>query len=131
MGKFSRYGTTIYGLIMIFLHIRWMVRNATEEIEENKRYLEQEVSRKTEQIRDMLNQTIDALSNTVDAKDCYTNGHSKRVAEYSKMLAEKMGIDSKEQDEIYFAGLLHDVGKIRIPDEIIKKEGILTDDEFN
>lgn len=130
-GKFSRYGTTIYGLIMIFLHIRWMVHNATEEIEENKRYLEQEVSRKTEQIRDMLNQTIDALSNTVDAKDCYTNGHSKRVAEYSKMLAEKMGIDSKEQDEIYFAGLLHDVGKIRIPDEIIKKEGILTDDEFN
>lgn len=130
-GKFSRYGTTIYGLIMVYMHIRRMVRNATEEIEENKRYLEQEVTRKTEQIRDMLRQTIDALSNTVDAKDCYTNGHSKRVAKYSKMLAEKMGTDLEKQDEIYFAGLLHDVGKIRIPDEIIKKEGKLTDEEFN
>lgn len=130
-GKFSRYGTTAYGLIMVFIHIRRIVRNETEEIEANKRYLEQEVDRKTEQIRNMLGQTINALSNAVDAKDCYTNGHSKRVAEYAKMLAERMGIDRSEQEEIYFAGLLHDIGKIRVPDNIIKKEGRLTDEEFD
>ena len=129
-GKYSRFGTVIYGLIMVYVYIRHMVNSATEEMEDNKCYLEQEVTRKTEQIRDMLKQTIDALSNTVDAKDYYTNGHSKRVAMYSKMLAEKMGIDQATQDEIYFAGLLHDVGKIRVPDEIIKKEAKLTDEEF-
>ena len=131
LGKFSRYATTAYGLIMVFIHIRQIVRDATEEIEANKRYLEQEVDRKTEQIRNMLGQTINALSNAVDAKDCYTNEHAKRVAKYAKMLAERLGIDHQEQEEIYFAGLLHDIGKIRIPDRIIKKEGKLTDEEFD
>ena len=130
LGKFSRYGTTIYGLIKVFIHIRRLVRNATEEIEENKRFLEKEVDRKTRQIRDTLRQTINALSNAVDAKDCYTNGHSKRVAEISKMLAERMGLEKEEQEAIYFAGLLHDIGKIRIPDKIINKEGRLTEEEF-
>lgn len=131
LGKFSRYGTTAYGLIMVFIHIRRIIRDATAEIEENKRYLEQEVDRKTEQIRNMMEQTIKALSNAVDAKDCYTNGHSKRVAEYAKMLAQRMGLEKQEQDEIYFAGLLHDIGKIRIPDTIINKEGKLTEEEFD
>lgn len=131
LGKYSRYATTVYGLIMIFNHIRQIVREDTEEIEENERYLEQEVERKTEQIRSLLLQTINALSNAVDAKDYYTNGHSKRVAYYSKMLAERLGMDSQEQDEVYFAGLMHDIGKIRIPDEIIKKEDKLTDEEFD
>ncbi len=84
--------------------------------------------KKTEQ---MFLQTVTALSEAVDAKDRYTSGHSKRVAEYARMIAARLGKSPEEQEEIYRAGLLHDVGKIRIPEEIINKPGRLTDDEFN
>lgn len=83
---------------------------------------------KTEQ---MFIQTVTALSEAVDAKDRYTSGHSKRVAEYARRIAERMGKSKEEQEEIYRAGLLHDVGKIRIPEDIINKPGKLTDEEFN
>lgn len=79
----------------------------------------------------MFLQTVTALSEAVDAKDRYTSGHSKRVAEYGKMIAKHLGKNLEEQDEIYRAGLLHDVGKIRIPEDIINKPGKLTDEEFN
>lgn len=76
-------------------------------------------------------QTVSALGEAVDAKDRYTSGHSKRVAEYAKIIAEKMGKSLEEQEIVYRAGLLHDVGKIRIPNEIINKKGRLTDEEYN
>ncbi|MBP3610381.1 MAG: response regulator [Lachnospiraceae bacterium] len=84
--------------------------------------------KKTEQL---FVQTVTALSDAVDAKDRYTSGHSKRVAEYSRRIAERLGKSRSEQEEIYRAGLLHDVGKIRIPEEIINKPGRLTDEEVN
>ena len=84
--------------------------------------------KKTEQL---FVQTVTALSDAVDAKDRYTSGHSKRVAEYSRKIAERLGKNKEEQEEIYRAGLLHDVGKIRIPAEIINKPGKLTDEEYN
>ncbi len=72
-----------------------------------------------------------ALSKAVDAKDHYTKGHSERVAEYAKEIAKRMGKSEKEQEEIYELGLLHDIGKIGIPEEIINKDGKLTDKEFD
>lgn len=74
---------------------------------------------------------INALAGTIDAKDRYTSGHSQRVAKYSKELAKRMGKSEEEQNLIYYAGLLHDVGKIRVPDEVINKPGKLTNEEFN
>lgn len=85
----------------------------------------------TEQKCFVFVQTVTALSEAVDAKDRYTSGHSKRVAEYSRMIAARMGKSRKEQAEIYRAGLLHDIGKIRIPVEIINKAGKLSDEEYN
>ena len=76
-------------------------------------------------------QTVTALSEAVDAKDRYTSGHSKRVAEYSRVIAKRMGKSVAEQEMIYRAGLLHDVGKIRIPIDIINKPGKLTDEEYD
>ncbi len=73
---------------------------------------------------------IRALVRTIDAKDRYTNGHSLRVAEYASKIAEQMGKSPEEQQMIYYAGLLHDVGKIRVPEDIINKPGKLTNDEF-
>jgi len=78
----------------------------------------------------MFEQTAEALAGAIDAKDKYTHGHSTRVAEYSKKIAEIAGGSEKDCEEVYFAALLHDVGKIGIPDNIINKEGRLTDEEY-
>ncbi len=75
-------------------------------------------------------QTIEALASAIDAKDAYTNGHSVRVAEYSAMIAERAGRDADFCEKIKMIGLLHDVGKIGVPEHIINKEGKLTDEEF-
>ncbi|MBO4276866.1 MAG: HD-GYP domain-containing protein, partial [Clostridia bacterium] len=75
-------------------------------------------------------EAIQAIARTIDAKDEYTNGHSIRVGYYSKVIAENMGMSSDEVDNIYYIALLHDIGKIAIPDSILNKPGRLTDDEF-
>ena len=64
-----------------------------------------------------------AFAKMIDAKDKYTNGHSIRVALYSKELAKRMGLPEEEQERIYYIALMHDIGKIGIPDSILKKEG--------
>jgi putative nucleotidyltransferase with HDIG domain len=71
-----------------------------------------------------------ALAKAVDAKDHYTSGHSQRVARYSREIARRMGKSEQEQQEIYLMGLLHDIGKIGVPETIINKNGRLTDEEF-
>ena len=71
-----------------------------------------------------------ALAKAVDAKDHYTSGHSVRVAQYSREIAKRMGKTPEEQDEIDTLGLLHDIGKIGVPESIINKNGRLTDEEF-
>ncbi len=90
-----------------------------------------ELRQKQETINDLFIQTVTALSEAVDAKDRYTSGHSLRVAQYAKMIAAKLGKTEEEQEEIFRAGLLHDVGKIRISEEIINKPGKLTEEEYN
>ncbi|MCH5294002.1 MAG: HD domain-containing protein [Treponema sp.] len=71
-----------------------------------------------------------ALSKAVDAKDHYTNGHSLRVAMYAKEIAHRLGMSVDDQEQIFEMGLLHDIGKIGVSEEIINKKGRLTDDEF-
>lgn len=78
----------------------------------------------------LFEQTATALVNAIDAKDAYTHGHSSRVAEYSKKIAQMLGKSRQECEEIYYAALLHDVGKIGIADSIINKESGLTDEEY-
>ncbi|MBO4901406.1 MAG: HD domain-containing protein [Lachnospiraceae bacterium] len=80
--------------------------------------------------RRLFEQTATALVNAIDAKDTYSHGHSLRVAEYSKMIARMLGKDEEECQKIYYAALLHDVGKIGIPNNIINKKGKLTVEEY-
>ena len=75
-------------------------------------------------------ESIQAIARTIDAKDEYTNGHSIRVGFYSKVIAENMGMSPDEVDNIYYIALLHDIGKIAIPDSILNKPGRLTAEEF-
>ena len=90
----------------------------------------QEVVTQHEKLERMVMQTVQALSGAIDAKDTYTNGHSTRVAEYSRELARRAGLSESVQNDIYMMGLLHDVGKIGISDEIINKTSKLTDEEY-
>ena len=78
----------------------------------------------------MGNETIMAIANTVDAKDARTSEHSKRVAEYSVLIAKRMGFNKKECENLYKAARMHDIGKIAIPDRILNKPSRLTDDEY-
>ena len=87
-----------------------------------------ENNKKLEKLNDNV---IKALAFTIDAKDRYTSGHSQRVANYSLELAKRLGKSEEEQRLIYYAGLLHDVGKIRVPEEVLNKPGRLTDTEFD
>lgn len=81
-------------------------------------------------MKKMYFETIRTLSNALDAKDEYTNGHSHRVAEYSVMIAESMLLSPKEVETIKTAALLHDIGKIGIKDEVLNKPGKLDFKEF-
>ena len=81
-------------------------------------------------MRNLFEQTATALVNAIDTKDKYTHGHSRRVAEYSRKLAEANNLSEEERDEVFYAALLHDVGKIGVPASIINKAGKLTDEEY-
>ena len=74
--------------------------------------------------------TIRALSASIDAKDRYTQGHSERVAHLAKQLALASGVTPAEADRIHISGLVHDVGKIGVPEAVLCKQGRLTDEEF-
>jgi putative two-component system response regulator len=99
--------------------------------------LQDEVEKKTEELqeshRKMTNLSVQVmltLANTIDAKDEYTRGHSVRVANYSREIARRMGMGKQEMAMVYYTGLLHDIGKIGIPDAIINKPDKLTQEEY-
>lgn len=85
--------------------------------------------RRQREYQDILEQSLLTFAGTIDAKDKYTNGHSIRVARYSRELAKRMGMSAEEQEHIYYVALLHDIGKIGIPDHILNKPGKLDPDE--
>ncbi len=84
-----------------------------------------------DEVKNLSVEVMEALANTIDAKDKYTNGHSVRVAKYSRMIAEKMGLTEEACENIYYMGLLHDIGKIGVPNEIINKPSRLNDEEYD
>lgn len=81
-------------------------------------------------LQDLLMGVLHALTASIDAKDPYTCGHSQRVAIISRRLAEACGYSPAKVQRIYLTGLLHDVGKIGIPESVLRKPGRLTDEEF-
>lgn len=102
----------------------------TIELIRLQNHLHQEVDKKTEENERMFIHVVRSLAEAIDAKDTYTNGHSSRVAEYSRMIADRAGYSDRMKSDIYMMGLLHDVGKIGVPDEVINKPAKLTDEEF-
>ncbi|MCR4431677.1 MAG: HD-GYP domain-containing protein [Tepidanaerobacteraceae bacterium] len=82
-------------------------------------------------MRKIYLETIQALATAIEAKDPYTKGHSERVALYASIIAEEMNLSEDFLNTLNFAALLHDIGKIGIPDEILNKPGKLSEEEFD
>ncbi|MCR5684635.1 MAG: HD-GYP domain-containing protein [Lachnospiraceae bacterium] len=83
------------------------------------------------EVKTLSVEVMEALAHTIDAKDEYTRGHSVRFAKYSRMLAAKMGMSEEDCENVYYMGLLHDIGKIGVPSSIINSPDKLTDDEYD
>lgn len=92
-------------------------------------YKNEEISGK--KVKEMNLQVITALATAIDAKDPYTKGHSTRVSEYAVMIANALGWEKERTDDLRYSALLHDIGKIGIPDSILNKPTRLTDVEFD
>ena len=90
----------------------------------------QRIQEKQRETEEFLDQVISSFAKAIDLKDHYTRGHSARVAQYSRQIAEAMGWSKERVDNLYRVALLHDVGKVVIPDEILNKRGTLTDAEY-
>lgn len=112
--------------IQRILELSYLQKNLKQEVEKQTEVAE----KRRESVERMSLQMVQALANTIDAKDSYTNGHSTRVAKYAVMLAERMGYSGEKLERLQYAALLHDIGKIGIPREIINKPSKLTDEEY-
>lgn len=136
----SDFGTAL-GSLMVFFSIETpdyaKLMATLNELNELKASLEIQVSNRTHELdeekksyEELTLETLSSLASVIDAKDHYTNGHSFRVAAYSKGIAEELGLSFQECEQIYFAGLIHDVGKIGINESILTKPGKLSNDEY-
>ena len=112
--------------------------NRVLELSRLQKDLQSEVEKQTKQAEErrmqverLSDQIINALTEAIDAKDSYTNGHSLRVAKYSVEIAKRVGKGKEEQERIHYMGMLHDIGKIGIPDSIITKNSGLSDKEYS
>jgi putative nucleotidyltransferase with HDIG domain len=82
-------------------------------------------------LRNLFYNTVETLVRTIQAKDQYTAGHSTRVSRYALMIADKLGLSTKDKHELYLAAMLHDIGKIGVPDDLLNRPGHLSQDEMD
>jgi putative nucleotidyltransferase with HDIG domain len=81
-------------------------------------------------LRGLFYNTVETLVRTIQAKDQYTAGHSTRVSRYSLMIADKLGLSTKDKHQLYLAAMLHDIGKIGVPDDLLNRPGNLSQEEM-
>jgi len=112
-------------------------RDALLETDELNQWLKEEVAVRTAELRrERANlqrisvATLEVLVNALEAKDPYSRGHSARIADLSAMVAAEMGLEDEDVEAVRTAGRLHDIGKIGIREEVLVKQGPLTDDEY-
>jgi putative two-component system response regulator len=102
------------------------VQDRTRQLRDN----EEELKNTLSQLRSSLEATIQALAATAEARDPYTAGHQRRVADLSRAIAQKMGLTQDQVDGVRMAGSIHDLGKIYVPSEILNKPGKIRENEF-
>lgn len=134
------FGATLGALVLFFAqetpdYVK-LVRTM-DELEGLRAHLQEEVEHQTSlakkrqrEVEELTLETVRALASAIDAKDEYTNGHSNRVSTYSVMLARELGWNETRQENLGLAALLHDVGKIGVPDSVLNKPTSLSEMEF-
>ena len=103
---------------------------STLELDGYRKDLQRRLDEKTREMERITIQAIMTVANTVDAKDDYTKGHSMRVAAYAELMAQRLGWSEEDVQNTYYVAMLHDVGKIGVPDAVLNKPFKLTDVEF-
>ncbi len=121
-GLMTGLGLFVFLITLIYTAVRALALQMSTQ--------QNEVIASREQTAIMGIQLVTTLVNAVDAKDPYTNGHSNRVAMYAREIARRDGRDEAYQNQLFYMAIVHDIGKIGIPDHILKKPGRLTDEEF-
>lgn len=106
------------------------LKSMREELNAQNLILEQKVEQKTSQLRDMFHATVNAMSHAAEIRDPYTAGHQQRVSQLACAIAMKLGMSDNQISTIKYAGILHDIGKIRIPVSILTRPGKLLDAEI-
>ncbi len=107
-------------LVLLMLIVQFYIRRKTQALE-----------KKHKETSALVSEITEAFAKVIDMKDAYTNGHSSRVAKYTAMLAKELGCDEDTTEKYYRIALLHDIGKVGVPQEVLNKAGKLTDEEFD
>ena len=131
--QFHFYGLSLINITTGFLAnmlYLFALKDMNVTVERARRVELDYLKKESENNKRLFAQTAEALASAIDAKDPYTKGHSSRVAEYSRKIAELAGKDEQDCEEVYYAALLHDVGKIGISRSILNKTDKLTDEEY-
>lgn len=122
---FLVYTTIVFGMIIAWF--TWFI--ARTQVQKTLNFQKKELELIKNQLK-MGNETVLAIARTVDAKDENTSQHSFRVSEYSVLIAKKLGFDEEQCENLRKTALLHDIGKIGIPDKVLNKPAKLTDEEY-
>lgn len=117
---------TVYHILMVasWIWLIALIMYSVIEIHTKKYRRQQELD------SEIIKQSMNTFTGFIDAKDTYTKGHSVRVAEYATEIARRMKLDDIYVKHLYYISLMHDCGKIGIPDAVLQKPGKLTDEEF-
>ena len=105
-------------------------QDMNKNLEDKVRDRTRQLAEKNDELRTGYVQTVRALAEAIDAKDAYTRGHSERVGVYASRIARELGLGKDRIERVYISGILHDIGKIGIPDAIITKPARLTPEEY-
>lgn len=120
------YGVSFINLSIVFAAVLlyiFAVKDMNDQVDIEKKHELDIVKDERTRIMHGFEEAATAIASAVDARDEYSRGHSVRVAKYARLLAERAGLDEQKCHEVYYAALLHDIGKLSIPDFIIKKGG--------
>jgi putative nucleotidyltransferase with HDIG domain len=118
---------TMVGAVGLFLILQGVFRNTTRQVARQNEELHQLYN----QLEEAYDASLRALSNALDSRDNETGGHAERVTRYAMRLGEELGLSKEELEHLYRGALLHDIGKIGVPDRILRKPGRLDEREFN
>ena len=106
------------------------IRSRDKRIDAYRREEVEKLKERQQTAQRLFEQTATALVTAIDAKDAYSHGHSLRVAKYAERIAREIGKSEEECRQVYYAGLLHDVGKLGISDAVLGKKSELTPEEY-